>query len=148
MPNTIQLHRVIKAPAERIYRAFLDPRALVKWNPPDGFTAVVHEMDARVGGRYRMSFVNFAHGGEHTFGGEYRELIPNQRIVVTDSFEDPNMAGEMVTTTELREVLGGTELRITQEGIPDMVPPEMCYLGWQNSLDLLTRLVETAAPAE
>jgi uncharacterized protein YndB with AHSA1/START domain len=148
MPNTITLHRVLKAPPERVYRAFLDPAATAKWNAPDGFTAVVHEMDARVGGRYRMSFINFAHGGEHTFGGEYRELIPGERIVVTDKFEDPNMPGEMVTTMEMREVIGGTELKITQSGLPDMIPTEMCYLGWQSSLELLARLVETAAPAE
>jgi uncharacterized protein YndB with AHSA1/START domain len=148
MPHTIRLHRVLKAPPERIYRAFIDPAAVAKWNAPDGFTAVVHEMDARVGGRYRTSFINFANGETHSFGGEYHALVPGERIVVTDRFDDPNLPGEMVTTVALRAVSCGTELSITQEGLPDVVPPEMCYLGWQQSLELLARLVETATPAE
>ncbi|CRI63203.1 Activator of Hsp90 ATPase-like protein 1-like protein [Thiocapsa sp. KS1] len=148
MPHTVRLHRVLKAPPERIYRAFIDPAAVAKWNAPDGFTAVVHEMDARVGGRYRTSFINFANGEMHSFGGEYGELVPGERIVVTDRFDDPNLPGEMVTTVALRAVSCGTELSITQEGLPDAVPPEMCYLGWQQSLELLARLVETAPPAE
>lgn len=148
MPQTIRLHRVLKAPPERIYRAFIDPAAVAKWNAPDGFTAVVHEMDARVGGRYRTSFINFANGETHSFGGEYRALVPDERIVVTDRFDDPNLPGEMVTTVALRAVSCGTELSITQEGLLDVVPPEMCYLGWQQSLELLARLVETAPPAE
>lgn len=146
MPNTIRLHRVLKAPPDRIYRAFLDPAAVAKWNAPDGFTAVVHQMDARVGGRYRTSFINFANGETHSFGGEYLELIPGERIVASDRFDDSNMPGEMITTFSLRAVVCGTELTITQEGIPDPVPPEMCYLGWQQSLELLARLVETEVP--
>ena len=148
MPHTIRLHRVLKAPPERIYRAFIDPAAVAKWNAPDGFTAVVHEMDARVGGRYRTSFINFANGETHSFGGEYHALVPGERIVVTDRFDDPNLPGQMVTTVALCAVSCGTELSITQEGLPDVVPPEMCYLGWQQSLELLARLVETAPPAE
>jgi uncharacterized protein YndB with AHSA1/START domain len=148
MPHTIRLHRVLKAPPERIYRAFIDPAAVAKWNAPDGFTAVVHEMDAHVGGRYRTSFINFANGETHSFGGEYHALVPGERIVVSDRFDDPNLPGEMVTTVALRAVSCGTELSITQEGLPDVVPPEMCYLGWQQSLELLARLVETAPPAE
>lgn len=148
MPHTIRLHRVLRAPPERIYRAFIEPAAVAKWNVPDGFTAVVHEMDARVGGHYRTSFINFATGQEHTFGGAYRELVAGERIVITDRFDDPNLPGEMVTTVTLRAVTCGTELSVTQEGVPDLIPPEMCYLGWQQSLELLARLVETTAPGD
>jgi uncharacterized protein YndB with AHSA1/START domain len=148
MPHTIRLHRVLKAPPERVYRAFITPAAVAKWNAPDGFTAVVHEMDARIGGRFRTSFINFANGEEHSFGGEYRDLVPGERIVMTDTFDDPRMPGEMVTTVALRALSCGTELSITQAGVPDPVPPEMCYLGWQQSLELLARLVETHPHAE
>jgi uncharacterized protein YndB with AHSA1/START domain len=140
--NTIRLHRVVRAPAERIYRAFLDPDAMVKWLPPHGFTGKVHELDARVGGAYRMSFTNFTTGQGHTFGGKYLELEPNQRIRNTDAFDDPNLPGEMTTTVSLTEVSCGTEIRIVQEGLPEMIPPEACYLGWQESLTLLAQLVE------
>jgi len=146
MPATIRLHRVLRCPPGRIYRAFLDPAALVKWNPPHGFTAQVHELDARVGGRNRMSFTNFSTGTTHSFGGEYLELIPDQRIVSTDLFDDPNLPGEMRTTVELRAVSCGTEVSITQEGVPDMIPPEACHVGWQESLDLLAKLVEPGIP--
>jgi uncharacterized protein YndB with AHSA1/START domain len=140
--NTVRLHRVMRAPAARIYRAFLDPEALVKFMPPHGFTAKVHELDARVGGSYRMSFTNFGNGQSHSFGGEYLELVPGQRIVNTDRFDDPNLPGEMRTTVALREVSVGTEVSIVQEGIPDAIPTEACYLGWQETLTLLTLLVE------
>lgn len=140
--NTIRLHRVVRAPAERIYRAFLDPDAMVKWLPPHGFTGKVHELDARVGGAYRMSFTNFTTGQGHTFGGKYLELEPNRRIRNTDLFDDPNLPGEMTTTVSLTEVSCGTEVHIVQEGVPEMIPPESCYLGWQDSLTLLAQLVE------
>ena len=140
--NTVRLHRVMRAPAARIYRAFLDPDALAKFMPPHGFTAKVHELDARVGGSYRMSFTNFSNGQSHSFGGEYLELVPDQRIVNTDRFDDPNLPGEMRTTVALREVSVGTEVSIVQEGIPDAIPTEACYLGWQETLTLLTLLVE------
>ncbi|MBA3979657.1 MAG: polyketide cyclase [Alcanivorax sp.] len=142
MPHTIRLHRVVQAPAERVYRAFLDPDAKAKWLPPNGFTGRVHEMDARVGGRYRMSFTNFTTGNSHFFGGEYHELVPNQRIRFTDTFEDPNLPGTIEVTVELREVSLGTEIRITQDGVPDVIPAEACYVGWQESLILLAKLVE------
>ena len=144
--NTVRLHRVIRAPAERIYRAFLDPEALVKFMPPHGFTAAVHEVDARVGGRYRMSFTNFASGQSHSFGGEYIELVPDERIVNTDRFDDPGLPGEMRTTVSLRPVAVGTEVEVVQEGIPAAIPPEACYLGWQDTLSLLTLLVEAEVP--
>ncbi len=144
--NTIRLHRVLRAAPERVYRAFLDPDAIVKWNPPNGFTCKVHELDARVGGRYKMSFTNFTTGSSHTFGGEYLELVPNERIRNTDKFDDPNMPGEMTTTISLKEVSCGTELNIVQEGVPDVIPPEACYMGWQESLNLLTQLVEPEIP--
>lgn len=144
--NTVRLHRVIRAPAERIYRAFLDPEALVKFMPPHGFTAAVHEFDARVGGRYRMSFTNFASGQSHAFGGEYIELVPDERIVNTDRFDDPGLPGEMRTTVTLRPVPVGTEVEVVQEGIPDAIPTEACYLGWQDTLSLLTLLVEAEFP--
>lgn len=146
--NTVRLHRVLRAPAERIYRAFLDPDATAKFLPPHGFTCKVHELDARVGGRYRMSFTNFSRGQTHAFGGEYVELVPNERIVNTDRFDDPNLPGEMRTTVSLRPVAVGTELEIVQEGIPAVIPPEACYLGWQETLALLALLVEPDIPAE
>jgi len=144
--NTIRLHRVIRAPAERIYRAFLDPDAKVKWLPPHGFTGRVHEMDARVGGGYRMSFTNFSTGRSHSFGGRYLELTPHERIRYTDRFDDPDIPGEMHVTVELRKVNCGTELEIVQAGIPAMIPVEACYLGWQESLTLLAQLVEAEIP--
>ena len=144
--NTIRLHRVLRATPERVYRAFLDPDAMVKWLPPNGFTGKVHHMDARVGGGYRMSFTNFSSGHGHSFGGEYLELVPNERIRHTDRFDDPNLPGEMVVTVALKAVSCGTELTVVQEGIPEAIPPEMCYLGWQESLELLARLVELEIP--
>ena len=140
--NTIRLHRVLRTTPERLYRAFLDPDAMVKWLPPNGFTAKVHHMDARVGGTHKMSFTNFSTGKSHSFGGRYVELTPHQRIRYTDSFDDPNLPGEMQVTVSLKQVLGGTELSIVQEGVPEVIPPDMCYLGWQESLALLGKLVE------
>jgi len=144
--NTVRLHRVLRAPAERVYRAFLDPDALVKWMPPHGFTARVHAIDATVGGSYRMSFTNFSTGQATAFGGTYLELVPNERIRNTDLFDDPNLPGEMVTTVSLKVVPCGTELEIVQEGIPAAIPLEGCYLGWQESLTLLAQLVEAEIP--
>ena len=144
--NTIQLHRVLRAPPERIYRAFLDADAMAKWLPPNGFTGRVRHIDAKVGGSYRMSFTNFNTGQSHSFGGEYLELVPNERIRHTDRFDDPNLPGEMRTTISLRQVSCGTELTIVQEGIPATIPREACYLGWQESLALLARLVEAEIP--
>ncbi len=144
--GTVKLHRVLRAPADRVYKAFLDPDAMSKWLPPNGFTGKVHEMDARVGGRYRMSFTNFSTGGSHSFGGEYRELVPGERIVYTDAFDDPNLPGEMRTTIVLKPVMCGTDVSIEQSGIPAMIPVEMCYLGWQESLVLLAKLVEAEIP--
>jgi len=146
MPNTIQLHRVLTAPPERIYRAFLDPSAMAKWLPPHGFTGQVHSMDARVGGGHKMSFTNFTTGKSHSFGGTYVELIPNERIKYTDRFDDPNLPGEMQVTVTFRKVLCGTEIKIVQEGVPEMIPVEMCYVGWQQSLNLLAQLVEPEIP--
>ena len=140
--NTIRLHRVLRATPERVYRAFLDPDAMAKWLPPHGFTGKVHEIDARAGGSYRMSFTNFTTGESHSFGGAYVELVPNERIRYTDRFDDPKMQGEMHVTITLKEVSCGTELNIVQEGVPDVIPAEMCYLGWQESLGLLANLVE------
>jgi uncharacterized protein YndB with AHSA1/START domain len=140
--RTIRLHRVMRAPAERVYKAFLDPRALVKWMAPHGYIAEVHSMDPRVGGGYRMSFANLGTGHSHSFGGKYLELVPNQRIKHTDAFDDPSMPGEMLLTVALRPVTGGTDLSITQENVPEQIPLEMCYMGWQESLLLLTLLVE------
>src|SRR5690349_22992510 len=134
MPNIVQFHRVLKAPAERIYRAFIDADAKAKWLPPHGFTGKVHHLDARVGGTYRMSFTNFSSGHSHSFGGTYLDLVANSRLSWTDRFDDPNLAGEMTTTVELQPVSVGTEVRIVQEGIPDAIPPEACTLGWQESL--------------
>jgi uncharacterized protein YndB with AHSA1/START domain len=146
--GTVTLHRVIRAPAERIYRAFLDPAAMTKWLPPHGFTGTVHHLEARVGGTYRMSFTNFANGQSHAFGGEYLELVPNERIRNTDRFDDASLPGEMQTTVSLKPVSCGTDVHIVQEGIPEMIPTESCYLGWQESLALLAQLVEAEVPAE
>lgn len=140
--NTVRLHRVLRAPPERIYRAFLDADAMAKWLPPNGFTGKVHHMDAKVGGTYRMSFTNFTTGRSHAFGGKYLELVPHTRLRYTDVFEDPNLPGEMQTTISLAQVSCGTELNVVQEGIPDVIPVEACYLGWQESLMLLAKLVE------
>lgn len=142
MPSTIRLHRVLRATPERVYRAFLDSEAVVKWLPPNGFTGKVHHMDARVGGSYRMSFTNFTTGKSHSFGGEYLELVPHERIRHTDRFDDPNLPGLMHVTITLKKVSCGTEISITQEGVPDIIPAEACYLGWQESLALLGKLVE------
>lgn len=148
MPSTIRLHRVLRAPPERVYRAFLDPDAKVKWLPPNGFTAKVHHIDPRVGGSYKMSFTNFTTGKSHSFGGTYTELTPNERIRYTDRFDDPNLPGEMHVTVSLKKVSVGTELSITQEGVPDVIPAEACYLGWGESLILLAKLVEPEIPDE
>ena len=144
--STVRLHRVLRAPADRVYRAFLDPAAMTKWLPPHGFLGKVHEMDARVGGGYRMSFTNFGTGKTHSFGGTYVELTPHERIRYTDRFDDPNLPGEMQVTIQLRKVLCGTELEIVQEGLPSAIPLEFCYLGWQESLALLAHLVEPEIP--
>jgi uncharacterized protein YndB with AHSA1/START domain len=144
--NTIRLHRVLHAPPERIYRAFLDADAMAKWLPPNGFTGKVHSLDARVGGKYRMSFTNFSNRQSHSFGGEYLELVPNERIVHTDVFDDPNLPGTMRTTITLKKVSVGTDVSIVQEGVPEVIPPEACYLGWQESLILLGKLVEPEIP--
>jgi len=146
VPNVVRLHRVLRAPPERVYRAFLDPDAIVKWLPPHGYTAKVHHMDARVGGSHRMSFTNFSTGNSHAFGGRYVELTPHERIRYTDQFDDPAMPGEMLVTISLAAVACGTELTITQEGIPPAIPLEFCYLGWQESLSLLAHLVEPEIP--
>jgi uncharacterized protein YndB with AHSA1/START domain len=146
MPNTVRFHRVLRAPAERIYRAFLDADATVKWLPPHGFTGKVHHVDARVGGSYKMSFTNFSSGKSHSFGGEYLELVPHERLRWTDRFDDPNLPGEMTVTVTLKPVSVGTEVTIVQEGIPDVIPAEACVLGWQESLVLLGQLVEAEIP--
>lgn len=140
--NTVKLHRVLRAPAERIYRAFLNAEAMAKWLPPHGFTGKVHHLKAEVGGTYRMSFTNFTTGHSHSFGGEFLELVPNERIRHTDKFDDPNLPGQMQTTISLKAVSVGTELMIVQDGIPSAIPTEGCYLGWQQSLTLLGQLVE------
>ena len=142
MAGTVRFHRVFKAPAERVYRAFLTAEAMAKWIPPHGFTCTVHHMDAKVGGTFRMSFTNFTTEQSHSFGGEYLELVPHELIRYTDKFEDPNLPGGMNVTVSLKPVSCGTEVNITQEGIPDVIPLEMCYLGWQESLTLLALLVE------
>lgn len=144
--NTIRLHRVLTAPPERVYRAFIDPAAMCKWLPPNGFTGTVHHHEAVVGGTYKMSFTNFSSGNSHSFGGEFLELKPNERLVYTDRFDDPNLPGEMRTTIELKQVSVGTELNIVQEGVPAVIPAEACYLGWQESLTLLKQLVEAEIP--
>jgi uncharacterized protein YndB with AHSA1/START domain len=145
--HTIQLHRVLRATPERIYRAFLEADALVKWLPPHGFTGKIHHMDARVGGTYKMSFTNFTSGQSHAFGGTYLEMVPHERLRHTDQFDDPNLPGEMQTTITLQQVSVGTELRIVQEGVPAVIPAAACYLGWQESLTLLAQLVEAEIPA-
>src|SRR5438477_9792860 len=144
--NVVRLHRVLRAPPERICRAFLDADAMAKWLPPNGFTGKVHHVDAKVGGTFKMSFTNFTNGKSHSFGGKYLELVPHERIRHTDTFDDPNLPGEMQVTITLRKVSVGTDLAIVQEGIPDMIPIEGCYLGWQESLTLLTQLVEAEIP--
>ena len=144
--GTVRLHRVLRAPPERIYRAFLDADALAKWLPPHGFTGKVHHMDAKVGGGYRMSFTNLGSGGSHSFSAQYTELVPNERICHTDRFDDPNLPSEMRVTVSLKKVFCGTELSVVQEGIPEVIPVEACYLGWQESLVLLGQLVEAEIP--
>jgi uncharacterized protein YndB with AHSA1/START domain len=144
--NTIRLHRVLAAKPERVYKAFLDADAMAKWLPPNGFTCKVHEMNARVGGTYRMSFTNFTTGKSHSFGGKYLELVPNQKIRYSDKFDDPNLPGEMTTTVSITKVSVGTEIDIVQEGVPAAIPAEACYLGWQQSLALLAKLVEPEIP--
>jgi uncharacterized protein YndB with AHSA1/START domain len=146
MPGTVKLHRVLRSKPERVYRAFIDPDAMAKWLAPHGFTGKVHKMDAQVGGEYHMSFTNFSNGQSHSFGGKYLELVPNQRLRYTDRFDDPNLRGEMVTTVSITPVSCGVELNVVQEGIPDAIPTEMCYLGWQESLTLLAQLVEPEIP--
>ena len=144
--HTIRLHRVLKSTPDKIYRAFLDADAMVKWLPPHGFTGKVHHLEARVGGTFRMSFTNFGSGNSHSFGGSYLELVPNERIRHTDKFDDPNLPGEMQVTIELKAVFCGTDLSIVQEGVPAVIPAEACYLGWQESLTLLAQLVEPVIP--
>ena len=144
--NTIRLHRVLRTTPEKVYRAFLDGEAMSKWLPPNGFTGKVHQMDAKVGGTYKMSFTNFSTGRSHSFGGEYLELVPHERIRYTDKFDDPNLPGEMHTTIALKKVACGTDLNITQEGVPAVIPVEACYVGWQESLNLLAQLVEPDIP--
>ena len=147
MAHTVRFQRVLRAPAERVFRAFIDPDAMVKWLPPHGFTGRVHEMDARVGGRYRMSFTQLGNGQSHSFGGTFLELVPGQRLRHTDAFDDPNLPGEMVTTVDFKPVSVGTEVSIEQSGIPEPIPPEACCLGWQESLALLALLVEADIPS-
>jgi len=144
--STIRLHRVLRATPERVYRAFLEADALVKWIPPNGYTAKVHHLEARVGGSYKMSFTNFANGGSHSFGGEYKELTPHERIRYTDKFDDPNLPGEIQVSITLKKVSCGTDLSVVQEGVPEVIPAEACYLGWQESLILLAKLVEADIP--
>lgn len=144
--HTIRLHRVLKAPPERVYRAFIDAGAMAKWLPPHGFTGTVHQLDAKVGGSYRMSFTNFSSGSSHSFGGEFLELVPGERIRHTDRFDDPNLPGTMQTTITLRKVFCGTDVSVVQEGVPEVIPAEACYLGWQESLTLLAQLVEAEIP--
>src|SRR5262245_48859963 len=146
MPNTVRFHRVLRATPQRVYKAFLDADAMAKWLPPNGFTGRVHQIDARVGGTYRMSFTNFTSGNSHSFGGTFVELVPNEKIRHTDKFDDPNLPGEMQTTITLKKVSCGTEINIVQEGIPDVIPPEGCCIGWQESLVLLGKLVEAEIP--
>jgi uncharacterized protein YndB with AHSA1/START domain len=146
MTSTIRLHLVLKAPPAKVYKAFLDPDAMAKWLPPYGFTGKVHEIDARVGGSYRMSFTNFTTGQSHSFGGKYLELVPDTKIRHTDVFDDPNLPGEMLVTVSLKEVSVGTEVSIVQEGVPDVIPPEGCYLGWRESLAQLANIVEPHIP--
>jgi uncharacterized protein YndB with AHSA1/START domain len=144
--NTIRLHRVFRAPPARVYKAFIDADAMAKWLPPNGFTGKVHHLDATVGGTYKMSFTNFTTGNSHSFGGKYLELVPHERIRHTDRFDDPNLPGEMIVTIAFKQVLVGTEVSIEQAGVPEVIPAEACYLGWQESLDLLAKLVEAEIP--
>ena len=146
MASTVRLHRVLRAPPERIYRAFLDPDAMAKWLPPNGFTCRVHQMDVKVGGLFKMSFINFTSGNAHSFGGRYLELAAGEKVRYTDVFDGPNLPGEMITTVTMKAVSCGSELHVVQEGIPEMIPPEQCYLGWQESLVLLAKLVEAEIP--
>jgi uncharacterized protein YndB with AHSA1/START domain len=146
MPSTIRLHRVLRATPERVYRAFLDADAMAKWLPPNGFTGKVHQLDAKVGGTHKMSFTNFTTGKSRSFGGKYLELVPNERLRYTDAFDDPNLPGELQVTITLKKVSVGTELSIVQEGVPDVIPAEACYLGWQESLILLAKLIEAEIP--
>lgn len=146
MPNSVRFHRVLRAAPEKVYRAFIDPDAMNKWLPPNGFTGKVYHLDAVVGGTYKMSFTNFTSGKSHSFGGRYLELVPGERLRHTDVFDDPNLPGEMITTVTLRKVFCGTEVNIVQEGIPDVIPPEACCMGWQESLVLLAKLVEVDIP--
>jgi len=146
MPGTVRIHRVLKAPPEKVYRAFLNPDAMAKWIPPFGFTCTVHHMEPKVGGTFKMSFTNFTTGKGHSFGGEYLELVPNEKLLYTDKFDDPNLPGVIKVTVTLKKVMCGTDLNVTQEGIPDVIPVEMCYLGWQESLIQLAMLVEPNIP--
>jgi uncharacterized protein YndB with AHSA1/START domain len=146
MPSTIKLHRVLRSTPDRVYRAFLDPEAKVKWLPPNGFTAKVHHIEPKVGGTYKMSFTNFTTGKSHSFGGTYLELVPNERLRYTDKFDNPALPGEIQVTVTLKKVFCGTELNVVQEGVPDVIPAEACYLGWQESLILLAKLVEAEIP--
>jgi uncharacterized protein YndB with AHSA1/START domain len=146
MPGTVRLHRVLSAKPQKVYRAFVEADAMARWLPPNGFTCTVEKLDARVGGSFKMSFRNFTTGKSHSFGGEYLELVPGQKLRYTDKFDDPNLPGEIVTTVTLREVSVGTEINVVQEGLPDVIPTEACYLGWQESLEHLKRLVEPEIP--
>ncbi len=146
MPNTVILHRVLKANPEKVYRAFTQANAIAAWLPPFGFTCIVHQMDVKIGGEFKMSFINFTTGNGHSFGGKYLEMKPNELLKYTDKFDDPNLPGEMITTVWFNKVLCGTELKVVQEGIPDVIPAEMCYLGWQESLQKLMNLVEPEIP--
>lgn len=146
MPNTVILHRVLKANPEKVYRAFTQANAIAAWLPPFGFTCIVHQMDVKIGGEFKMSFINFTTGNGHSFGGKYLEMEPNELLKYTDKFDDPNLPGEMITTVWFNKVLCGTELKVVQEGIPDVIPAEMCYLGWQESLQKLMNLVEPEIP--
>jgi uncharacterized protein YndB with AHSA1/START domain len=146
MPNNVHFHRVLRSTPERVYRAFIDRDALAKWLPPNGFTARVHHLDPRVGGSYKMSFTNFTSGNTHSFGGEYLELVPHERLRWTDRFDDPNLPGQMTVTVTLKKVTVGTEVNIAQDGLPDVIPPDACVLGWQESLTLLAKLVEAEIP--
>jgi uncharacterized protein YndB with AHSA1/START domain len=148
MGNTVTLHRVVKAPPARVYKAFTDGPAMAKWLPPKGFTCTVHSLDAKVGGSFRMSFTNFDNGQSHSFGGTYLELVPHTKLRYNDRFDDPNLPGEIMVTVSIKENLCGCDLNITQENIPDVIPLEMCYLGWQDSLNQLMDLIETAPPSE
>jgi uncharacterized protein YndB with AHSA1/START domain len=146
MPNTIRLHRVLRAAPKKVYKAFLDPAATCKWLPPNGFTGTMHHLEPKVGGTFKMSFSNFGTGQSHSFGGEFLELVPGERLRYTDKFDDPNLPGEIQVTVTLKKVSCGTEMNIEQAGVPDVIPPEMCYLGWQDSLNLLAKLVEAEIP--